>query len=168
MNNRYGKGWFLGAVLVMCHLCSFPTYAQYRSQETGHSSAAQSLVRPGGGIGSILGLIDPDNFFMRHNFSFSYFTGGGTGLSLASYTNSMLYRIADPLDVRVDLTLQGSPFGQYGQADRGAFNKLFISRAELNYRPLDNMFVKFQYRQLRPGAYGLGYPYYPSIIEGDE
>ncbi len=121
-------------------------YAQLKSQDE-RVSAAGSLIRPAPSIGSFLGLLSSDNFMMRHNFSFSYLSSGGEGLSLASYTNSMFYRIADPLNLRVDLTLQGSPFGQYGSLEQNDFNKLFISRAELNYRPADNMFIKLQFSQ---------------------
>jgi len=50
--------------------------------------------------------------------------------------------------VRFDVTLQGSPFGPTAGAARGDLNRLYLSRAELNYRPTDNLFLQFQYRQL--------------------
>ena len=126
-------------------------YAQLKSQDE-RVSAAESLIRPAPSISSFLGLLSSDNFMMRHNFSFSYLSSGGQDLSLASYTNSMFYRIADPLNLRVDLTLQGSPFGQYGSLGQNDFSRLFVSRAELNYRPTDNMFIKLQFSQ-RPFGY---------------
>ena len=124
---------------------------QLKTQDE-RASAAESLIRPAPSINSFLGLLNPDNFMMHHNISFSYLSSGGQGLSLASYTNSMFYRIADPLNMRVDLTLQGSPFGQYGSLGQNDFSKLFISRAELNYRPADNMFITLQFSQ-RPYGY---------------
>ena len=55
-------------------------YAQLKSQDE-RVSAAGSLIRPAPSIGSFLGLLSSDNFMMRHNFSFSYLSSGGDGLS---------------------------------------------------------------------------------------
>jgi len=143
--------------------------AQLKSEDGPPVNASQSLVHPATSISSFLGLLNPDNFMMRHNFSLSYLSSGGEGLSMASYTNSMFYRIADPLNVRLDLTLQGSPFGQSGSFSQGNFNKLFISRAELNYKPADHMFLKLEYNQI-PFSYfpGVFSPFAPGYYLGDE
>ena len=149
-------------------LASVTSTAQIKSQDEQSPSASQSLVHPATGISSILGLLSSDNFMMRHNFSLSYLSAGGQGISMAAYTNSMFYRIADPLNVRLDLTLQGTPFGQSGLS-QGNVSKLFISRAEVNYKPADHMFLKLQYNQIPfnyyPGFYS---PYSPGYFMGDE
>ena len=157
----------IGIVAVGLFLFSTLVSAQFKSQEEQQPSPAQYLVRPATSINSILGFFNPDNFMMRHNFSFSYLSSGGTGLSLASYTNSMFYKIADPLNVRFDLTLQGSPFGQYGSAQQSDLSKLYLSRAELNYRPSENVFVKIEYNQL-PLSYWGSYPYSSGYMWGDK
>jgi hypothetical protein len=138
----------LGFCLAMMVTCAS---AQLKMQE--QTNASQSLVHPTTSINSFLGLLNPDNFMMRHTFSLNYLAGGGEGISLASYTNSMFYRIADPLNVRFDVTLQGSPFGQSGSFQRGDLSKVYVSRAELNYKPADNMFITLQYRQVPYGFY---------------
>ncbi len=135
--------------------------AQFKSQEQ-QPSASQSLVHPVTSVNSLLGFLNPDNFMMRHSIGFSYMTSGGQGLSLASYTNSMFYKIADPLNVRFDVTLQGSPFGQYGSAQQSDLSKLYLSRAELNYRPWENFSVKVQYNELPFGYWGR-YPFSSSL-----
>lgn len=140
-------------------LLTLGTSLQAQLKTEDQQGMGQSMVRPAQSISSFLGLLNPDNFMMRHNLSYSYFSSGGTGLSIASYTNSMFYKISDPLNVRLDLTLQGSPFGQTGSFSQGELNKLFISNAELNYHPADNMFIKVQYSQLPLGMYGEYYPY---------
>jgi hypothetical protein len=143
-------------------------------------SASASLVRPGGGAGSggpgtwggglssFFGLLDPDRFLMRHTLSMNYMSAGGSGLSLASYTNSMFYRIADPLNVRVDVTLQGSPFGTPAGVDRNALNKVYLSRAELNYRPWENFYLQVQYREMPYSPYLNAFdPWYSGYPMGD-
>ncbi len=157
------------AILAILVAVSF-SIAQLKSQEPSHPSVANALVRPAASISGLLGWFNPDNFMMQHNFSFQYMSAGGYGLSLATYTNSMSYKIADPLDVRFDVSLQGSPFGQYGAAQRSDLNRLYLSRAELNYRPWENVSIRFLYRQIPFGGFGFYSPYYyPSnILVGDE
>jgi hypothetical protein len=143
--------------------------AQLKSQDEQPVSASQSLVHPATSISSLLGLLNSDNFMMRHSFSLSYLSSAGEGISMASYTNSMFYRIADPLNLRLDLTLQGSPFGGSGTFSQGNFNSLFISRAELDYKPADHMFLRLEYKQIPfnyyPGVYS---PFAPGYYLGDE
>lgn len=135
--------WALGLALF----CPLSSEAQFKSQSE-QPGVSQSLIRPATSISSLLGLIDPNRFAMRHNFSLGYLSAGGSGQSMASYTNSMFYQISNPLNVRFDVTLMGSPFGGSGVSGANSFNKLLVSRAELNYRPWENFFVRFQYRQL--------------------
>ena len=135
-------------------LLSATASAQFKSQIDNQPSASQYLVHPSG-FSSLLSWFNPDNFRMQQSISMNYFTFGGQSQSLASYTNSMFYKIADPLDVRFDVTLQGSPFGgQSGMFQQNGINKLFLSRAELNYRPWQNFFVRVQYAQMPLGYYG--------------
>lgn len=141
--------------------------AQFKSQVDQQPSASQSLVHPATSINSFLGLLNPDNFMMHHNFSLSYLSSGGEGMSLASYTNSMFYRISDPLNVRFDVTLQGSPFGQYGSARQDDMSRVYLSRAELTYRPWENFFVKVQYMQRPFNYYGWYNPYSTFSMWGD-
>lgn len=130
---------------------------QFKSQGE-QESVARSLVKPVPGVGNLMGLINPENLFMRHSLSLNYMSFGGTGISLASYTNSLFYKISDPLDVQFDVTVQGSPFGQ--TPFQNSLDGIFLSRAELNYRPWENFFVKFQYNRLPMNYYGAFNPWY--------
>jgi hypothetical protein len=155
------------ATAVMLFACI--ASAQFKSQVENQQSVSQSLVHPGSGINSFLGLLNPDNFMMRHSFDVSYISSGGYGLSLASYTNSMFYKIADPLNVRFDITLQGSPFGNSAGLQQNDLNKIFLSNAELNYRPADNVFIKLQYNQVPFNRYYYNDRFNPSsFMYGDQ
>ena len=110
-------------------------------------SASVSMVRPGVGLSSFFGLFNSENFLMNHTLSYSYLNAGGTGLSVASYTNSMFYQLADPLSVRMDITLRGSPFGSTAGADRNNLSKIYLSRVELNYQPWKDVTLQLQYRE---------------------
>jgi hypothetical protein len=150
----------VGSIAVGILSMGMCAHAQLKSDQVQEISASQSMLRPATSIGSFLGLLNADNFMMHHNLSFSYLSYGGGAMSVASYTNSMFYKIADPLNVRVDLTLQGSPFGQNGGFAASDMNKLFISRAELRYQPWDNTSIRLEYNQLPIGYYGRYSPYF--------
>ena len=161
-------------ILILIALCCATAGSQLKSASSAEQSASASLVHPGGGSGwggglsSFFGLLDPDRFLMRHTLSYNYMSAGGTGLSMASYTNSMFYRIADPLNVRFDVTLQGSPFGATAGADRKDLNKIYLSRAELNYRPWENVYLQLQYRELPYSYYRNAFdPWYYGNPWGD-
>jgi len=154
------------SLLILAALTGAPASAQLKSQSHADESASASMVRQGqgswgGGFSSFFGLLSPDRFMMRHTFGLNYMSAGGTGLSMASYTNSMFYRIADPLDVRVDVTLQGSPFGPTAGMNRNDLSGIYLSRAELNYRPWDNVFFQVSYRELPYSAYYYRNPFDP-------
>jgi hypothetical protein len=142
-------------ILVVLAACTAP--AQFKS-DAEQPSVARSLVSPTTSVSDFLGILNPENFSMRHNVSLSYMSLGGTSMSLASYTNSMFYKISDPLNVRFDVTLQGSPYMQ--SPNQSAFNGVFLSRAELNYRPWENCFIKVEYNRLPIGYYGLSRLWY--------
>jgi hypothetical protein len=152
---KFTAGFMLIGILALGH-CA---YGQLKPDQEQEVTASQAMLRPASSIGSFLGLLNSDNFMMHHNLSFSYLSYGGGTMSVASYTNSMFYKIADPLNVRVDLTLQGSPFGQNGGFAASDMNKLFISRAELKYQPWENTSVRFEYRNMPLGYYGRYSPY---------
>jgi hypothetical protein len=146
----------LSVIIIMVLVISMTGIAQFKSQNPEQTTATNSLFKPSG-ISSFFGLLNSENFSMHHTISMQYITGGNTALSLASYTNSMFYKISDPLNVRMDISLMGSPFGQYSN-DKN-FSKLFISRAELNYKPWENFHIQLQYRQLPLNMYGYYMPY---------
>ncbi len=143
--------------------------SQFKSQTEEKPRVAESMIRPEGS-GLFLGLIDPENFSMRHSYSFSYMLMSGKNMGIGMYTNSMFYKISDPLNVRLDISLMHSPFNSYGKQFQDNLSKLFINRAEVNYRPFDNMLIQLQYRQLPYSFYGGYYsPYlYSPFYQGNE
>ena len=156
----------ISVVIVVLLLMSGSATAQFKSQLENQPSASSYLVRPSPSLSTLLSWFNPDNFHMRQSADVSYFSSGGQGMSLASYTNSMFYKIADPLDVRMDVTLQGSPFGQGSMYQKNSLNGIFLSRAELNYRPWENFFINVRYSQMPMRSYWMT-PYGSSMF-GDE
>ena len=153
-------------VLIVLLMMTVSVSAQFKSQIENQPSASEYMIHPSPNLSSLLSWFNPENFHMRQSAGLSYSSYGGQGISLASYTNSMFYKIADPLDVRMDVTLQGSPFGQYGSFQQNNLNGIFLSRAELNYRPWENFLINVRYSQLPMHSYWM--TPYGSAIYGDQ
>ena len=154
------KSVFVAAVVILLAVSSADS--QFKSQVAQESRVSDGLMREDAGS-LLFGWFNPERFSMHHSVSFSYTTIGGEGISLGTYTNSMMYRFADNLDARADLSLSYSPFNtlsKFGTA-RNDLSSIYLSRAQVNYRPWENVTFLLQYRQLP--FYGLsryGSPFY--------
>ena len=126
---------------------------QFRSQPEARSSAGESLLRPDDG-GLLFGWFDPSRLTMHNSYTLSYTTSGSKGYSLGELTSNIAYRISDPLSVQFDVSLLHSPFNNLGGNFANNISGIYLTRAELNYRPSKNMFLQIQYRQL-PSMYWL-------------
>lgn len=137
----------VGLLVVM--LCFTTATAQFKSKVEPRQTVSESIMRTDGGS-FLFGWFDPSKFNMRHSFSLSYQTFGGQGLSMGIYTNSMMYKFSDDLDIQADVSLMASPFNSFGKQAQNSLNGLFLNRAELNYRPWKNALFQIQYQQLPP------------------
>jgi len=80
-------------------------------------------------------------------------------LSLGMYTNSMMYKLSSKLDVQADVSLQTSPYSSFGQRLQSSLTGIFLNRAEVNYRPSDNMLLRVSYQKLPYGFNSMFSPY---------
>ena len=138
----------LSVVVLGCSLAN----AQFKSQVSGETNIADGLMHSSS-PSLFLGWFDPARFHMRHSFDFSYVTFGGQGMSLGTYTNSMMYEIADNLNARADLSLSYSPYNSFSTFNnkKNDLSSIYLSKAELNYMPAKNVLVQFQYRTIPYG-----------------
>ncbi len=151
--------------VVLLLVGSSLSFAQFKGSADLKPSVSESIIRPDDG-GWLFGLIDPNKLTMHHSFSLSYSSFGRHGLSTGVYTNSLLYRFSNDLDFQADVSFMHSPYNTFGQQFQRDFSGVFLSRAELNYRPSNNMLFSLQYRQLPP-MYWLGNGYYrPTLFDG--
>ena len=97
---------------------------------------------------SLFGFINPDNFSMHHSFGLSYSTFGGNGVSLATYTNSMMYKFSDDMNVQLDASFVTSPYSSFGQEFQNSLQGFYISRAAFNYKPWQDVYISVQYRNI--------------------
>jgi hypothetical protein len=120
----------------------------------------------------LFGWFNPDNFRMRHSVEMSYQTTGQYGMSLATYTNSMTYQFSENLNARADVSFSYSPFNSVPGMGND-LSRIYLSRAEVNYRPWQNMSIHVMFRQIPYGTYGMygmspwyNSWYHPSTFDG--
>lgn len=131
--------------------------AQYKDQLNASGNIVSGIFN--GKASSLFGLINPDNFSMHHTIDLSFSAFGGGSMALGVYTNSMMYKIADNLNVEADLSLVNSPYNSFSKDLAKQINGFYLSRAQLNYKPTDNMSIVLQYRNI-PMSYYSPYSYY--------
>ncbi len=147
------KKIFSVIVLSILLMCS-SSVAQLKSKIDSPAPVSESLTKQDAS-GFWFGFFDPGKLTMRHSYSLMYSTFGGQSMSLGVYTNSMMYRFSDVLDLQTDISLMHSPFSSGG--NKNDFGGLFLSRAQLNYRPSDNLWLQIQYREVPPMYWMNGY-----------
>lgn len=144
--------------LILLSLLLLPLVAQsqFRGEEPGMPSVREGVYRSSGS-NNILGFFNPDNFEMRHSVSVQYGSFGDQGLGMSMYTNSLRYRISEPLSVRADIAMMFTPFGSLGSQMQQDLSGIFLRRASVDYRPTKDMHISLQYRNDPYSVFGPGY-----------
>ncbi|HOV99474.1 MAG TPA: hypothetical protein PK595_07895 [Bacteroidota bacterium] len=136
-------------IVCMIIIFSYGASAQYKSQAREQQSVIPAISRTTNSS-LLFGWFDVNRLFMHQSYTLSYSTfGGGNGLSLGVYTNSLLYQISDPLSLQFDVSLVHSPFASSSTSNYAkSISGIHLSRAQLTYKPSDSFLLQIQYRQL--------------------
>lgn len=127
--------------------------AQFKKDPFNQPEVKDGIFNKESGGSFLSNIFNSDNFSMKHSFDASFSAFGEHGLATTVYTNSMFYKFADNLNIRVDASLVYSPYSSLGKAFTDNINGLYISRAELNFKPWDDTVIRIQYRNIPAGMY---------------
>lgn len=144
-------------VLLFVVIISSAMFGQFKNPGLVTESVKDGIVNNSNT--SLFGFLNSDNFRMNHSFSASYSAFGSDGLALSTYTNSMFFKFSDNLNFQMDASIVQAPYSTLGKDFENNLNGLYLSRAELNYRPWENFQVSLQYRNF-PGGYYNPYGYF--------
>lgn len=140
---------------LVCATCVVTfAQAQFKSQVEQESRVSDGLMHQTAPQ-LLLGWFNPDKFHMRHSFDLSFATMGSQSLSLGTYTNSMSYEFTDNLVARTDLSMSYSPYNTLPALNgkKNDLSSIYLSRAQLDYKPWENVHVQLQYRSIPFGSY---------------
>ncbi|KAB2909403.1 MAG: hypothetical protein LC102_02390 [Ignavibacteriales bacterium] len=152
-------------ILLFVIMLAIGASAQFKKDPFDKPDIKEGLFNKEKGGDFFSNLFNSENFSMHHSFNASYSTFGQYGLATTTYTNSMFYKFSDNLNIRLDASLVYSPYNSLGKTFQDNINGLYISRAELNFKPWENTVVRIQYRNIPAGMYsgyygGYGNPFY--------
>ena len=133
------------------------SFAQFK-EDVDKSELIKNSLYTEGPSGFFTNFLSSENFQMKHTLSMSYTAGGGQGVALGIYTNSMMFKIADNIDLQVDASFVNSPYNSLGKEFTDGINGVYISNARLDYKISDKTSLTLQYRNL-PYNYGYRYGY---------
>ncbi|HEY6950987.1 MAG TPA: hypothetical protein VI758_01200 [Bacteroidota bacterium] len=142
--------------LILVALLFGVAAAQFKAKTSEQPNVSESIVRSDDS-GLLFGWFDPGKLKMSQSYSLSYQTFGQNGMALGVYTNSLSYQISKPLSVQMDVSLMHSPYNTFGDKFGKSLTGVYLSRAELNYKPSDNTLFQIQFRQLPASLYYGGY-----------
>ena len=143
----------LGKTVLILLLFTTLAVTQFKSQPEARSSAGEALIRPDDGS-LLFGWFDPSRLTIHNSYSISYTTSGGKGYSLGALTSNIGYQLSNSLSAQFDVSLLHSPFNNLGGNFANDISGIYLTRAELNYRPSKNLLFQIQYQQL-PAMYWL-------------
>lgn len=137
----------IAMVTVALVLSSVASWSQFKSKGESSPKVGESLFRTDDG-GLLFGWFDPSRLDMHHSFSLSYASFGGKGISLGVYTNSLSYKFSEAWSLQTDISLVNSPFNSFGDKFGKDISGLYLSRAQLNYRPSEHTLFQIQFQQI--------------------
>ncbi len=143
----------LAVMMAVLALASGVSSAQFKSQVAQETQVSVNKMSDSSPLSYLFGWFNPDKFFMRHSFDMSYTSFGGQGLSLGTYTNSMMYQFADNFNAKAEIAFSFSPYNSIAQFNKSDFSKVYLKNAELNYKPSDNTSISLSFRQMPYGYY---------------
>jgi hypothetical protein len=133
-------------LLTVLILYSVSVFGQFKDPPFKTESPSDGITNNNSNM--LFGFINTNNFSMRHSFGLSYSTFGGNGTSLATYTNSMMYKFSNDMNLQLDASFVTSPYSSYGKEFQNSLQGIYISRAAFNYRPWDDVYISLQYRNV--------------------
>jgi len=161
------KSLSCAVVLCLVVLGAGAANAQFKPDPAHPSEESGGLITQPP-ASAFFGWFDPAKFSMRHSFELSYMSFAGQGMSLGTYTNSMMYEFAENLNARADVSMSFTPnsgFSSFGAKGANNFSGIYLRDAQINYRPLENLTVRLQYSQIPYGSYYYSPFYNPMFRE---
>lgn len=142
-------------IFLTVFILSVVTSSQFKEKDIFKPNVKDAITSSTSNL--IFGFIDPDNFSMNHSFNLSYSAFGSNSLALSVYTNKMMYKFSDNLNLQVDASIVQSPYSSFGKNFQNQISGIYLSRAQLSYNPWENFNITVLYSQLPNNYYS---PYY--------
>jgi len=100
-------------------------------------------------------LLDPSRLKMYQSYTFSYFSNSKQSGSFGLYTNTLEYRVSEPLLVRIGLGYLHQPLSVFRRGSQD-LKGVILPNFQLFYQPNENFFLKIDFSSM-PGWFEYRY-----------
>jgi hypothetical protein len=100
-------------------------------------------------------LLDPSRLKMSQSYTFSFFSSGKQSGTFGLYTNTLEYRISQPLLVRVGLAYLHQPLSMFNRGNQ-SLNGVLLPNFQLFYQPSKSFQLRIDVSSM-PGWYEYWY-----------
>jgi hypothetical protein len=100
-------------------------------------------------------LLDPSRLKMNQSYTFSFFSSGKQSGTFGLYTNTLEYRISQPLLVRVGLAYLHQPLSMFNRGSQ-SLNGVLLPNFQLFYQPSKSFQLRIDVSSM-PGWYDYWY-----------
>ena len=100
-------------------------------------------------------LLDPSRLKMSQSYTFSFFSSGKQSRTFGLYTNTLEYRISQPLLVRVGLAYLHQPLSVFNRGSQ-SLNGVLLPNFQLFYQPSKSFQLRIDVSSM-PGWYEYWY-----------
>ncbi|MGA7720443.1 MAG: hypothetical protein WCA84_04625 [Ignavibacteriaceae bacterium] len=149
-------------MMLFIVVLTMTSFAQFKDSDAPLPDVKSGILAQSSS--SLFSFINPQNFHMQQSVGMSYASGGGQGMAMDSYTNSMSYKFSDNLNIQLDASVINTPYSTLGKQFNNSINGFYITNAAINYQPWKDVYISVQYRNLpynmmSPFSYAGGYHY---------
>jgi len=133
--------------LVLFSLCIGQLRSSLPERTLPINSQGLSQVR-------ILPLFDANRLNMNHSFDISMMSAGNQSMTMGAYTNQMNYMLKENLFLSTQFSLASPMGGMNPYANNGLNGAELYYSASLDYKPLNNLFLKLSMNNYPRNNYG--------------
>lgn len=153
-------------LFILCFLgFAVLAFGQYKDSGFHSDDIDQSIIN--NNSGSFFGFLNSNNFQMHQSYSLSYSSfGSGQGMALGVYSNNMLFKISNNLNLDLEASVVNSPYSTFGKSFQKSINGIYLTNAELNYKPFKDVSISVQYRQVPYYSYDPFNNFYGGYSDG--
>jgi hypothetical protein len=127
------------------------SFAQFKDKDV--STPVMNGITNYSPSGLLSDFLNPNNFEMNHTVDMTYSTFGNHSIAISSYTNSMMFKFTENLNLEIDASAVASPYSSFGEDHQKSINGIYLTRAQLNYKISDKSSLTIQYFKPPPGTY---------------
>ncbi|MCH7828026.1 MAG: hypothetical protein IIC75_08670 [Bacteroidetes bacterium] len=131
-------------IILLIILISLPVFSQFKNQNKIKESVSDGIVNKQYD-GGLFGIFNSKKFQMSHIYNLSFSASGDNQLAVGSYTNQLFYKFNNKLNFQLWTSIVTTPYKSFNNNSNNNFDGIYIDKASINYKPLNNFMIQLQF-----------------------